>query len=359
MAKDFSLMESGKEFMKRYQSNDSTLTPMLSSACPGIFKLNEGWICYAEKTHGQVLPLIDSTKSPQQIMGCLIKYYIGNQLGLSPEKIYHVAVMPCFDKKLEASRNDFYSDIYRTRDVDCVITTGELEHMLIDQNINIRTCPEISSANMYPIANFSFNPLESSSMIYRSEGSSSGGFLSYILRFAAYHIHGITLSPDDVTFGTHGVSILVGRNSDFTEILFTPPNSNQATLKFAYCYGFKNLQTVIRKIKPKAGGPRRAKSETITKYDFIEVMACPSGCINGGGQLKPEEKEIGTNSDWILQAQKSFFENAELRTPDSNPAVELLYQKWLGNDEAKIQTMLHTQYRAVDSSLQSPLAVKW
>ena len=84
-----------------------------------------GWICYAEKTHGSyILPYISTTKSPQQIMGSLVKDYFAKLQGRTPDLIYHVAVMPCFDKKLEASRQDFYNDLYRTRDVDCVITSG-------------------------------------------------------------------------------------------------------------------------------------------------------------------------------------------------------------------------------------------
>lgn len=85
----------------------------------------KGWICYAEKTHGSyILPYISTTKSPQQIMGSLVKDHLANSLNITPDSIYHVTVMPCYDKKLEASRNDFFNDIYSTRDVDCVITSG-------------------------------------------------------------------------------------------------------------------------------------------------------------------------------------------------------------------------------------------
>lgn len=84
-----------------------------------------GWICYAEKTHGSyILPYISTTKSPQQIMGSLVKDFLASALGRTPDSMYHVTVMPCFDKKLEASRSDFFNDIYQTRDVDCVITSG-------------------------------------------------------------------------------------------------------------------------------------------------------------------------------------------------------------------------------------------
>jgi len=89
-----------------------------------------GWICYAEKTHGSyILPHISTTKSPQQVMGSLVKSYLpaflDRGVAASPDRLYHVTIMPCYDKKLEASRHDFYDDVYSTRDVDCVITTGQ------------------------------------------------------------------------------------------------------------------------------------------------------------------------------------------------------------------------------------------
>uniref|UniRef100_A0A8D0KXD1 Nuclear prelamin A recognition factor-like protein n=1 Tax=Strix occidentalis caurina TaxID=311401 RepID=A0A8D0KXD1_STROC len=85
-----------------------------------------GWICYAEKTHGSfIIPYISTTKSPQQVMGSLIKGHFAEQQHLTPNQIYHVTVMPCYDKKLEASRPDFFNQEYQTRDVDCVITTGK------------------------------------------------------------------------------------------------------------------------------------------------------------------------------------------------------------------------------------------
>lgn len=85
-----------------------------------------GWVCYAEKTHGNlVLPNISTTKSPQQIMGSLVKYHLASQLSRIPDSVYHVTLMPCYDKKLEASREQFFNQQLQTRDVDCVITAGE------------------------------------------------------------------------------------------------------------------------------------------------------------------------------------------------------------------------------------------
>lgn len=87
--------------------------------------LISGWICYAEKTHDFILPRISTTKSPQQIMGSLVKAYYAKEKQLPRDNIYNITLMPCFDKKLEASRNDFLDETTNTKDVDCVITAGE------------------------------------------------------------------------------------------------------------------------------------------------------------------------------------------------------------------------------------------
>jgi iron only hydrogenase large subunit-like protein len=129
-ARDLSLMSTAKEFLNRFSTNQA----MLSSACPG-------WICYAEKTHPVIIPLLDTSKSPQQVMGSLVKDYYTKKRGISPNQIYHVSVMPCYDKKLEASRKDFYNDVYSTRDVDLVLSTLEVEKLVAGSNLNPRQLP--------------------------------------------------------------------------------------------------------------------------------------------------------------------------------------------------------------------------
>lgn len=91
-----------------------------------IFVTLTGWVCYAEKTHGNlIIPHISTTKSPQQIMGSLVKDHLAHQMGKTPDSVYHVTLMPCYDKKLEASREDFFNQKLQTRDVDCVVTASE------------------------------------------------------------------------------------------------------------------------------------------------------------------------------------------------------------------------------------------
>lgn len=120
---DLALIEARNEFLDRFSAatnGEPKTLPMLASSCPG-------WVCYAEKTHGNfILPYISTTRSPQQIMGVLVKQMLAQQKGIPGSKIYHVTIMPCYDKKLEASREEFYSEVLQSRDVDCVITSSKL-----------------------------------------------------------------------------------------------------------------------------------------------------------------------------------------------------------------------------------------
>lgn len=125
IADDLALLESRNEFVERFRNSDTM--PMLSSSCPGF-------VCYAEKTHGSfILPYISTTRSPQQIMGILVKQHLSQKLGVSANQIYHVTVMPCYDKKLEASREDFFSEALQSRDVDCVITSSKYSLYIINK----------------------------------------------------------------------------------------------------------------------------------------------------------------------------------------------------------------------------------
>ena len=118
-SREFSLIESAREFCERFRASDSGKLPILTSACPG-------WICYAEKTHGSyILPYISTVKSPQQVMGSLVKDYLCRQVfDLTPDQIYHICIMPCYDKKLESLRKDFYNEFHSAKDVDCVLSTS-------------------------------------------------------------------------------------------------------------------------------------------------------------------------------------------------------------------------------------------
>ncbi|XP_041257452.1 cytosolic iron-sulfur assembly component 3 isoform X2 [Onychostruthus taczanowskii] len=274
-SRNFSLLESQQEFVRRFhrQAEDKKALPMLASSCPG-------WICYAEKTHGSfIIPHISTTKSPQQVMGSLVKGYFAEQKHLPPDRIYHVTVMPCYDKKLEASRPDFFNQEYQTRDVDCVITTGEVLKLLEQEGVSLSD---------------------------------------------------VDPSPLDTV------------NKDFQEV--TLERDGEVLLHFALAYGFRNIQNLVQKLK-------RGKCP----YHYVEVMACPSGCLNGGGQIKLQ----GESSKEELQQVERLYDSLRAEIPEENQAVRELYEHWLGGwgSERALQ-VLHTQYHAVERA-SSALSIKW
>lgn len=181
-----------------------------------------------------------------------------------------------------------------------------------------------------------------------SDGSSSGGYLSFNLRHAVYTLYGIRLCADDVTYGTNGVSLVPGRNSDFLAVNYTLPGQSNPVLKFAYAYGFRNIQNLVRKLKQSKGK---------APYHFVEVMACPSGCINGGGQAR--SSDLLPSKEWVLDAE-SVYQSRILSnlSPDDNFAVQKFKEEWFGKDFERRQNLLHTQYHALESKVIG-LAVQW
>ena len=320
-SRDFALIESAREFVRRFRSATKSNLPMLTSACPG-------WICYAEKTHGSfILPYISTTKSPQQIMGSLVKSYLAKLKGKTPDQIYHVTVMPCYDKKLEASREDFYQDLYRTRDVDCVITTGEVLKMFEEKSVEFMSLPTVAKMDG------PFSSYGDKGQLLGHSGGGSGGYLEYILKYATQELFDCRLDRIDYR---------VVRNKDFREC--SVEIEGQPTLKFAAAYGFRNIQNLVQQLK------RRRCT-----YHFVEIMACPSGCLNGGGQISVTNE---TAQDHLVQIN-AVYNSVLPRSPQDNSLLHDLYQVWLeGEESEKSNRMLHTTYHAVEK-LVNALSIKW
>ncbi|KAI1233638.1 hypothetical protein IHE44_0004076 [Lamprotornis superbus] len=319
-SRNFSLLESQQEFVRRFhrQADDKKALPMLASACPG-------WICYAEKTHGSfIIPHISTTKSPQQVMGSLVKGYFAEQKHLPPDRIYHVTVMPCYDKKLEASRPDFFNQEYQTRDVDCVITTGEVLKLLEQEGVSLS---DVDPAPLDTLLGGAAGELST------HPGGGSGGYLEHIFKHSARELFGIHV--DSIHYKPL-------KNKDFQEV--TLERDGEVLLHFALAYGFRNIQNLVQKLK-------RGKCP----YHYVEVMACPSGCLNGGGQIKLE----GESSKEELQQVERLYESLRAEIPEENQAVRELYQHWLGGwgSEGAL-AVLHTQYHAVERA-NSALNIKW
>uniref|UniRef100_A0A663LK70 Nuclear prelamin A recognition factor-like protein n=1 Tax=Athene cunicularia TaxID=194338 RepID=A0A663LK70_ATHCN len=320
-SRNFSLLESQREFVKRFrkQSEDKKALPMLASACPG-------WICYAEKTHGSfIIPYISTTKSPQQVMGSLIKGHFAEQQHLTPNQIYHVTVMPCYDKKLEASRPDFFNQEYQTRDVDCVITTGEVLKLLEQEGVSL------SDVDPAPLDTTLSGAAEEE--LTSHSGGGSGGYLEHVYKYAAKELFGIRVDT---------IQYKPLKNKDFQEV--TLEKEGVVLLQFALAYGFRNIQNLVQKLK-------RGKSP----YHYVEVMACPSGCLNGGGQIKLD----GESGKDQLQQVERLYESLKTTIPEENWTVKELYERWLGGTESeKAARALRTEYHAVERA-STGFNIKW
>ncbi|KAF2264501.1 LET1-like protein [Lojkania enalia] len=308
--------------------------PILTSACPG-------WICYAEKTHPYVLPHLSRLKSPQALTGTLLKSILSQHYGIPPSQVWHLAIMPCFDKKLEASRSELTSSAWLpsntssedfVRDVDCVITARELLHLASARNISFSSLPRTplpsSTRTPFPdpkIDTFLFPPARRKNQ--DALAGPSGGYLYHILRtYQAQH---------------PGSSITVsrGRNADVVE--YSLVQGTETIIKMARFYGFRNIQNLVRRLKPtklsrlpgaKGGVNRRpgakgaAGGEGVNDYAYVEVMACPGGCTNGGGQIKVTEVEEVRAAEGIQSV------NGNIVAPRPGPKEQ---KEWLARvDEA-------------------------
>nr|CAD7426333.1 unnamed protein product [Timema monikensis] len=313
IADDLSLLENQREFIERYraaQEREGKHLPMLASSCPG-------WVCYAEKTHGAaVLPHISSAKSPQQVMGSLVKYYLAEQRGFSPERVYHVTLMPCYDKKLEASREDFFNSQLGARDVDCVITAIELEQLLRQEGV------DLSFVDSAPL-DYPWGPA-GDKQLFGHRGSGSGGYADHIFTFAAKELFGD--SVDQLQYKSL-------RNPDFREVSLE--RDGKPVLKFAIANGFRNIQNLVQKMK---------------QVVFV------TGCLNGGAQVRPLD---GVHSRELTTRLEAAYSSLPQRAPEDNPTLERLYSRWLaGPHSDKSRAMLHTTYHAVEK-MNTAITIKW
>lgn len=325
-ARDISLLETAAEFIEKKKQQPSSL-PMMASACPG-------WVVYAEKTHGAVLPHISTSKSPQAVMGTLVKNVVAKQWSVEPETIYHATVMPCYDKKLEAVRDDFTiaTDTVCVPETDCVLATSELQALLEKQGVD-----DLRKLDSEPLdALFGGH-----SHGVSSARGGSGGYLEYVYRRAAQDLYGIQIPPGPLP-------MVRGRNSDMREINLIDEQSGEVLLRFAAAYGFRNIQGQVRKMKLNS-----------CLYDYIEVMACPSGCLNGGGQLKAHRG--GETPQQLIERLDNVYHASDgmrggggaMMMPEQNTGVVGLYDI-LGLQQPYSEyakAIFHTKYHERQKSM--------
>lgn len=303
--REICLVLGADEVAQSLTGGSTAARPVLTSACPG-------WVCYAEKTHPHVLPHLSKLKSPQALTGTLFKSVLSKSLGIHPSQIWHLAIMPCFDKKLEASReelndrwwaNDQEMDAPTSpvRDVDCVITSRELLTLANDRGVNLPSLPLTPLPEEYrtlfpesTTSRFLFpkprrRHYEHYDLVQSAAAGTSGGYLHHIL------VSQQSLHPGST------IHLQRGRNADVTEYTLVS-STQEPLLKCARFYGFRNIQNLVRKLKPTRGsripgaaasrrkeGINNRKDGGGSEYAYVEVMACPGGCTNGGGQIRVDE----------------------------------------------------------------------
>ncbi len=304
-AADLTIMEEANELIERVQNGG--VLPMITSCSPG-------WIKYCEHYYPEQIPHLSSCKSPQQMFGAVMKTYYAEKMGIDPKNMVVVGIMPCTAKKFETKRDDQNASGYP--DVDIALTTRELARMIESAGIFFRHLPDEHFDNP-------FGESTGASTIF----GATGGVMEAALRTAVEKLTGETLEDVDFTAvrGMEGV-----KEAEY--------DVAGKKIKVAVASGTKNAKVLMDKVKS-------GESE----YLFIEIMGCPGGCINGGGQ--PIQHAVVRNFvDLKARRAEALYtadRNNEVRKSHENEAIKTLYTEYLGKPGShKAHDILHTTYVA-------------
>ncbi len=311
-AADLTIMEEGTELLSRLK-NGGTL-PMITSCSPG-------WVNYAEYNYGDLLPHLSSCKSPHEMFGAILKTYYAEKVGVKPEDMYVVSIMPCSCKKFEKEREQLKTN--GLPDVDAVLTTRELGRLIRRAGINFPKLPDedfdTDIVHDYSGAGVIFGV--------------TGGVMEAALRTVYFVLTG--KEYDKINFTE--VRGLEGVREATIDI-------NGTAVNVAVANGMKSAKVLLDDI-------RAGKS----KYHFIEIMGCPGGCINGGGQPYVRDVFLPNEDDDIMDtyiqkranALYSEDERQVIRQSHNNPQIKALYDEFLGEPNShKAHELLHTTYAA-------------
>ena len=302
-AADLTIIEEGNEFLERAKQG---CLPLFTSCCPS-------WINYAELFHPEVLPMISTCKSPHQMLGSLAKTYFAEKVGVKPEEISVTSIMPCIAKKQEIHRPQLTKDGYQ--DVDNVLTTREFALMILEAGIDFKSLEDEK-------ADPSLGIYSGAAAIF----GASGGVMEAALRTVYDTLTGQELQHIDFM----AVRGLAGVKEATIEI-------QGKKYSVAVVNGLANAKKIIEDITT---GKKY--------YDFVEVMACPGGCINGGGQ--PVTNDKSDRMQRVKDRASSLYsldERLIYRKSHKNPAILALYEEYLGKPLGhKSHELLHTSYKA-------------
>ena len=300
---DLTIMEEGSEFLQRLREHGTL--PMFTSCCPG-------WVRFVKSQFPEFTDHLSTAKSPQQMFGAVAKSYYAELLGVEPERIYCVSVMPCLAKKHECALPSM-NDAGAGQDVDAVLTTREITRMIRAEHIRPQTLAE--EAFDQPLGTAT-----GAGVIF----GATGGVMEAALRSAYYPVTGNNPDPD----AFRAVRGMDGWREATFDLAGTP-------LRVAIASGLGNARRLMEAIRS-----GRAS------YDFVEIMACPGGCAGGGGQPIHDGQELAAERAGVLYELDRA--NA-LRFSHENPAVLACYRDFLGQPlSEKAHHLLHTDHRAWD-----------
>ena len=302
---DLTIIEEGNELLDRIQNGGKL--PMITSCSPG-------WIKFCEHNFPDFLDNLSSCKSPHQMFGAIITSYWAEKNGVDSEKIVTVSVMPCVAKKFECGREEM--EVEGKRDVDIVISTRELARMIKQAGLKFADLPDEKFDNP-------FEEASGAGVIF----GATGGVMEAALRTVAEKVTGKELESLEFTQvrGTEGIKTAEVPVGDLN-------------VKVAIAHGLGNARKLLESI-------RNGEAD----YHFIEIMACPGGCVTGGGQpIVPARVQMGV--DLKKERAKALYTedaNAAIRKSHENPDITKLYEEFLGEPGGhKAHELLHTHYTA-------------
>ncbi len=306
---DLTIMEEGSEFLERLKHRDEYKWPMFTSCCPG-------WIRFVKTKYPDMTENLSTAKSPQQMFGTVAKTYIAHRLGLDPKKIFSVSIMPCVAKKYERAVPQVNNDP-ETSDVDLVLTTRELDRFIRSDSIKPEDLTDMPFDDI-------FGEGSGAAAIF----GTTGGVMEAALRSAYFLATGE--NPDADAF--RNVRGIKGWKEETFEIC-------GKKLNVAVVSGLGNAGNLMESVK---------KGEV--NYDFVEVMACPGGCVGGGGQPFKDGMEFAEERGQQLY---ELDQDSRIRFSHENSAVKLTYDEYLGSPMSeKAHKLLHTDIKKWDIGMK-------
>ena len=300
---DLTIMEEGSEFLEKLKNPENHKFPMFTSCCPG-------WVRYVKAHYPEFVDNLSTAKSPQQMFGAVTKSYYAELLKVDPKDIFCVSIMPCVAKKAECAYPNMVDD-HGNPEVDCSLTTREVNRLIRSDQIIVKELPEEELDMPLGIGSGAGNIF-----------GATGGVMEAALRSAYFLVTGKNPDPD---------AFKAVRGMDgWKEAEFDLAGK---TLRVAVTNGLGNANKLLTYLK-----------QGRVHYDFVEVMACPGGCVGGGGQPIHDGVEMAPERAPILYSQDA---NMELRFSHENPSITKIYEDYLGKPlSEKSHHLLHTNHHA-------------